>query len=147
MDEIIPGLYLGDMNDAKTAPADIVRVCVLENCISKKWKKWHPYTIHIPILVPDIEEPFGVVWYKASVPQLGMVARTIDFLLRDGQKVLVHCWASVERSPLAVAFYLHTAKRITLDEAYAFVESKHPLTQRRDKDWLRKPLSTPGAIR
>lgn len=135
MDEIVPNLYLGDEDDAKKAPGDIVRICVLENCTPRD--RWHPNTIHIPILVPDIEEPFGVVWYKASVPQLAFVAKTIDFLLRDGQRVLVHCWAGVERSPLAVAFYLHLAKRLSMAKAYKMVEEKRPMTQRRDGDWLR----------
>lgn len=64
--------------------------------------------------------------------------RISEFLTQcelDRQKVLVHCLAGVERSPLVVAYYLSTRNGGDLDAAYEIVKQKHPSTQMRT-EWL-----------
>ena len=141
MDEVVPGLWLGDIKDARKAPKEMVKVCVLETCLRETVLV--PRTVHIPILVAT-DEGQGAKWYKASTDQLNFAAKQIDFYLRDHKQVLVHCWAGEERSPLTVAWYLKLSKHISMDEAYAIVKEKHPQTFRRDDDWL-QPYVPVGA--
>jgi len=138
MDEIAKNLFLGDIEDARTAPSDMVRICVLENCyIGRSGKESFKGAIHIPILVTvPVEDDPESHWYAASKAQLTFAARVIDYYLRDDRRVLVHCWAGEERSPLTVAWYLHLSQHISMDEAYAIVLGKHLGAFRRDGDWL-----------
>ena len=53
----------------------------------------------------------------------------------SGEPVLVHCMAGIERSPLAVVFYLHYFKDMTWDDAYKFVQKKRPEVANR-LQWL-----------
>jgi protein-tyrosine phosphatase len=120
MDEILPGLYLGDANDALKAEGMVI-ICVLE--------------------VKPPTEPQGAIFFPflengiANMNILRDFASTVDRLLTDGKKVLVHCGGGIERSPLAVAFYISWKRGIPIEEAYQIVEQKHPQTQRR-LQWL-----------
>ncbi len=115
--EIIEGLFVGDLFDAHVlAKRGHSVVCVLEyyRVDEPRGAFW------IPILVPTLNG------YRAEKQQLELAADTIQALLDKGQKVLVHCLQGIERSPLTVAFYLHTKKGMSLDEAYALLMSKRP---------------------
>jgi protein-tyrosine phosphatase len=79
----------------------------------------------------------------ADVPQ-GLVAKSaldkcadkISELVKDRFNVLVHCGAGIERSPLAVAWYLvKTGQSDNLDAAYKFLSSKRPQIQDRQQ-WI-----------
>jgi len=123
MDEIIENLYLGDWEDALTVPEEYVRLCVLE--------------------AKPPGEPPGALWLpflngeKADKAQLDLIANTIDALLKDGKKVLLHCGAGIERSPLACVWFLHTKRNMDFDEAYEFVKEKRPIVADR-RTWLGK---------
>src|SRR5579884_2643613 len=60
-----------------------------------------------------------------------------DALLKDGKKVLLHCGAGIERSPLACVWFLHTKRNMDFDEAYEFVKEKRPIVADR-RTWLGK---------
>lgn len=73
------------------------------------------------------------VFDKNSQPdekKLDAVSDLIDKLIRQGKTVLVHCGAGMERSPLAVAWYLHKAGGLSIGRAYDLVKEKHPATRR-----------------
>ena len=144
MDEIVPGVFLGDLMDAKNAPSDMLRICVLEYDFERAASN----TMHVPILNMGLTLSTGNV--HASAGQLHFIARIIHYRLEQGKTVLVHCGAGIERSPLAVAFYLHRYHKMSMDEAYSLIASKRPMIQRRDDVWFpfaakaRKP-ATSGA--
>ena len=125
MDEIIHNLWLGDIKDAIAAPSDFVRICVLETLPPQA----APNTTHIPILTVNN----GIV--EAMPTQLMIAARLISRLLSSGCKVLVHCMAGVERSPLTVVWYLYKECGMSFDDAYKFVVEKRPIVQDR-RAWL-----------
>jgi protein-tyrosine phosphatase len=111
MNEIIENLYIGDWVDALDAPSEYVRLCVLE---SK------------PIYESSIWIPFLDVSGKADKGKLSIIADTIETLLSNGKKVLLHCGAGVERSPLACVWFLHTKRNMEFNKAYELVMEKRP---------------------
>ena len=126
MNEVFHLLFVGDIQDAINAPPTMMVICVLET---------RPYNepqnaTHVPILE----------FSKSGVPKVNMknletVCGLIDRALESGQRVLIHCMAGIERSPLVCMWWMHTRKKMMLDEAFKFVLTKRPQTQDR-RDWL-----------
>jgi protein-tyrosine phosphatase len=121
MNQIIEELYLGDMADALNAPPEYWRICVLE----QKPPNEPPNATWIPIL----ETRNGEV--KANPTQLNNAAFVIENLLSAKAKVLLHCGAGIERSPLACAWFLHTHRNYSIEEAYKLIIQKRPQVQDR----------------
>lgn len=69
--------------------------------------------------------PWADVFFLMDPPVaaslLDEVAVAIDSHLQRGGRVVVHCGEGVERAPLVVAWWLHTRRGLTLDEAYQHV--------------------------
>jgi Dual specificity phosphatase, catalytic domain len=107
-DEIVPGVFVGPESAASAWPGP--RICVHEGL-----------------------QPGGAVWLPilaagvATRLRLENVANAIDFFSQR-QAVLVYCQAGVERSPLAVAWYLHSRRGMSLAQAYALLQDRHPPT-------------------
>jgi protein-tyrosine phosphatase len=73
----------------------------------------------------------------ANVRVLDDFADHVDKLLSEGEKVLVHCGMGVERSPLAVVWYLHRKKGMSIVEAYRYVMKRRSVVADRTL-WLPK---------
>ena len=56
-------------------------------------------------------------------------------LTHNGRKVVVHCHMGMERSVLAVAWWLHSYKNMSLDEAYGLISQKRPIALDR-REWI-----------
>jgi len=114
--EIIPHLYVGDLQDAQKFDGTIISV------LPDVPEGEPPHTIHMPFLAE------GVV-------TLDRTAVLIDEELALGHRVLVHCEEGCERAPLVVAWFLKTKRGKTLDEAYALLKSRRPIIEDRRR-WL-----------
>ena len=114
--EIIPGLFVGDLQDAQKFEGTIISV------LPDVPEGEPPQAIHMPFLAE------GVV-------TLDRTAALIDDELAQGNRVLVHCEEGCERAPLVVAWYLKTKRGKTLDEAYALLKSRRPIVVDRRR-WL-----------
>ena len=114
--EIIPGLFVGDLQDAQKFDGTIISV------LPDVPEAEPPHAIHMPFLAE------GVV-------TLDKTAALIDDELAQGNRVLVHCEEGCERAPLVVAWFLKTRRGNTLDEAYALLKSKRPMVVDRRR-WL-----------
>ena len=125
MSQILDNLYLGSLDDALNAPPDFVIVCVLEYQPPNEPKGAYRF----PFLEGGL----------ANVKVLDEFADFVDKLLSEGRKVLVHCAMGIERSPLAVVWYLHKKKGMSIPEAYAFVKSKRSVVADRTV-WLPKSV-------
>jgi len=73
----------------------------------------------------------------ANVRVLDEFADFVDKLLSEGKKVLVHCGMGVERSPLAVVWYLHKKKGMSIADAYRYVMNRRSVVADRTS-WLPK---------
>lgn len=128
-------LYLGDWNDAQKFEGSII--CVMQELLSIE-----PMNAYwIPIIRTSkptndhqlIEEQELTV--TALPQQLHMVATRIISNQCDGIPTLVHCMAGIERSPLAIVWYLHAFKYMGWNKAYDFVKKKRPEVANR-LSWL-----------
>jgi hypothetical protein len=133
--EIEPGLWVGDANSAEIAIRDGFDVLnVLEN----------PSTLpedHIPILVPKVSDATfdGVRAYRS---RLDDVAAWIEN--RRRRHVLVHCAAGIERSPLAVTWWITKTTPCTFVEAFWWVHAHRPVAENRFH-WI-EPASQASAF-
>lgn len=124
--KIIDGLYLGDYGDAtKWSDNKLGRIiCVL----SERPSVLLPGSVWIPILDVDCGDHTPEDdRCRANAISLNRVSTLIDDYLAADEQVLVHCGLGRDRSPLAVAWYLHKKNRISLEEAYATVTAKRPI--------------------
>jgi hypothetical protein len=85
--EIIPGLFVGDLQDAQRFDGTIISV------LPDVPEGEPPHAIQMPFLAQ------GVV-------TLDQTAALIDEELAQGHRVLVHCEEGCERAPLVVAWFL-----------------------------------------
>ena len=125
MNEVIPGLFVGDSSYAPIAPADMYVVCVLEGCVNEDQPG--TYRRHLAVLTEGET--------ATNAARLDVLAEYIHGLLRANQQVLVRCGGGVERSPLVVAWYLHRYQDVSLDEAYRRVAAARPVVQDR-RQWI-----------
>ena len=121
MTEIIGNLFVGDMTDARSGFGGLI-ICVLEE--------------------KPFDEPANATWIPflaQGLRSLEITSEIIDNALNGGRPVLVHCGAGSERAPLAVAWFLHRRRGMTLDEAYNLLREQRPIVQDR-RFWLRNYL-------
>jgi hypothetical protein len=114
--EIIPGLFVGDLQDAQKFDGTIISV------LPDAPEGEPPNAIQMPFLAE------GVV-------TLDRTAALIDDELARGHRVLVHCEEGCERAPLVVAWFLKTKRGHTLDQAYALLKRRRPIIEDRRR-WL-----------
>jgi len=114
--EIIPNLYLGDLQDAARFGGMIISV--LPDSMAAEPRR----TIHLPFLANG----------RAT---LDTSSALIDAGLRLGMPVLVHCEEGCERAPLVVAWFLKTRRGMTIDAAYALIKNRRPIVKDR-RAWL-----------
>lgn len=112
-------------------------VCVLEAC---PFTAPGPYQFHIHLLGTANDN-------RVSPAALEAVSAILSYFRNKGWALLIHCGAGIERSPLAVAWYLanHIASSwyeenglpsiFTLNQAYKFIMLKRPQVQDRQQ-WI-----------
>lgn len=118
--EVIHNLYVCGMYEWPAEFAGLL-VCVLEDRPIEEPTK----AVHVPILDDN---------GKAVIKQLDIVSDIIAAHIQHGP-VVIHCGAGIERSPLAVVWYLHRERGLSFAEAYAFVMAKRSVVQDR-MGWL-----------
>jgi protein-tyrosine phosphatase len=114
--EIIPGLFVGDLQDAQKFAGTIISV--LPDVPDSE----PPESIHMPFLANGIAS-------------MDSTAALIEEHLKLGRRVLVHCEEGCERAPLVVAWFLKTRRAMTMDDAYALLKRQRPIVQDRRR-WL-----------
>jgi protein-tyrosine phosphatase len=114
--EIIPNLFVGDLQDAQRFDGVIINV--LPDLIEGE----PAHAIHMPFLADGIDS-------------MERSAALIDDALTRGNRVLVHCEEGCERAPLVIAWFLKTRRAMTLDQAYALLKSRRPIVEDRRR-WL-----------
>lgn len=130
MHEVVPGLWVGNQASAiDSFPGVIISVVSTEEHLESSEPT---RSFHIPLL--DEDETGNL--YPTTREILDEIADTIETSLVRS-KCLVHCAMGVERSPLAVTWYLFRKRGMDFDEAYDLVKQKRPIAQDR-RAWLNR---------
>jgi len=110
MKQIRKNLYLGDIEDAKNAKLlkSIGITTILSVCRSN-----FNLPEGIKILKVGLEDSSNNESYMIS-----LAVYVLKRLLKEGEKVLVHCDCGIFRSPFIIASYLAIKESKTLEEAY-----------------------------
>jgi hypothetical protein len=123
-DEIIPGLWLGNahasMDETFLKNAKIV---VVFNCT--KDLPFHP-SIRRRYRVPVHDN-----LEKEEIRNMELWSYEIVLKMyheyREGNHILVHCMAGMQRSPAAIAMFLIATQRMMSEQAKAFIRQKRPI--------------------
>lgn len=122
-------LYIGDLEDAKTWKGPII--CVLERLPNDE----PDHALWIPFLKTKYDD--GFIEY-ALPQQLDLISVMIDNnRLQKNKPLLVHCTAGMERSPLAVAWWLSKKIDIPIEESYEIVKKYRPQTMEH-LEWIKQ---------
>ncbi len=130
MSLILPGLYLGDYEDA----VEIGRKCDIiinlnypHNGI--KWRKINIDDSQKPIIIKvgvnDSE-------YESMIKIYISLSKIINEYLKDGKKVIVHCKAGISRSASTIIAYLMIYKKMNLEDAYYYVLKRREIIEPND---------------
>lgn len=134
MTEVLSGLFLGGLEDARGFPGNVL-------CVMNAWPlDGHPEAVWIPVVAAPTTRLLGP---EAGPParlfalpqQLDLAATVMDRFVSRLTPLLVHCRYGLERSPLAVAWFLRHRLGWSWDEAYGLLRRKRPEIQDR-RDWL-----------
>ena len=128
--EIIKNVWVGDIDDARKWDAN--KICVLESYPRDYLQRKN--SLLIPIL-SDKHEHLEDEDAEVIMENIELVSSIIQNHIMAGEKVLVHCLGGMERSPLAVTWYLHKNAGVGLNDAFDFVKKKRPQALNRIQ-WL-----------
>jgi protein-tyrosine phosphatase len=127
-DEVIPGIWIGGYESGLDFPH--VRLCLSEAPEAFRGG------FLIPIHIPEEGAPVGRGGFLVSRRRLDAAANIIQEHHESGIAVLVHCYSGLERSPLAVAWWLRRYGHArNLSEAYRMIEARRPIIMRR-LEWV-----------
>jgi protein-tyrosine phosphatase len=121
--EIAPDVFVGGWNDAIAFEG--TRFCVLDEAPDDM-----PAATHVSIYDDNVG--------RAIVPHLNELAAAVAAARARGEPVLLFCGHGVRRSPLAGAWYLHRAEKLTLDQAYDRIQAVRPKVERA-VEWVGDP--------
>lgn len=122
-------LFLGDEVAAAAFKGE--RICVHEATPKYGGIFWH-----VPILIVPPKSKLDRSGAIAGEGRLDWVGRIIDTQLALGKRVLVHCHGGVERSPLALCWWLwKSGRQPSLESALACLKEKRPVVANR-LSWL-----------
>lgn len=128
-------LYLGDINDAKTFDGEVIMVAQ----DTPRDQQDHSYWI--PCFKIETEWDKEELIHGQDV-EVKIIKNNIDLVIQRirecgkyNEKILIHCIAGIERSPLIIAKFLHDYNGMNWDEAYDYIQKKRPEVQNR-LQWL-----------
>lgn len=122
--EILPGLWLGNVNASKDAQfIQSKNIKAIFNCTKNL-----PFSVDVPykyrVPVDDNLEREEIRNMALWAPE---IALKIMRHMKNGDAILVHCMAGMQRSAASVAIFLILDKHMTVDQAIKFVQSKRPI--------------------
>ncbi len=120
MSEILPNLYISDINHVSIFYSNYD---LIVNCTTNiPFPVIHNETIRIPV---NDDPSYAEKLYQIIKDK--KVLQRIHQCLLSNRKVLVHCFAGMQRSCAVVACYLVKHEIMTPDESVAFIKMKRPI--------------------
>ncbi len=131
--EILPNLFVGnsDAGLACSTDKDFFIIDVRDDNICHSVY----YTAVAEHMWQSLFPEHDMFSHIISIDNLDFIVDIIEQKMAEGKKVIVHCGAGVERSPLVCTWFMHKKKGMEFKQAYEFVKNKHHDT-RDISDWL-----------
>lgn len=127
--EIIPGLYIGNMNTAKNKmffnKKNIRAVLNLTPDVPNYYSCPKEKVEYMRISVNDSLQPIDINKMYNYLPCI--VSFIYKNLVLERKPVLVHCHAGIQRSAAAVAAFLMKTRKASLDNVVHYMVSKRPI--------------------
>jgi hypothetical protein len=131
--EIIPGLWLGDMYAALN-PQFIIRnrINVVVNCTPLVpfldiASVVHKYRVAIDDIMPCDDLDARVCKQVAMVRAIRKMMPIIEQHHRGDDQILIHCVAGMQRSAIMMMSYLYDTQVCDAGEAYAMIKARRPI--------------------
>lgn len=127
-DEIVPGLWLG--NRAAALDPEFLkanRIKAVFNCtkdIPFEASVQRRFRVPVDDNLQEEEIRNMELWSYEIVYKIAHEMRRAH---KEGDAILVHCAAGMQRSAAATAMYLIAMQNITTDQAIAYIKSKRPI--------------------
>lgn len=120
--KIVNTVFLGDVEDGRYSNRNGVHTLYVHENIIPGYSP----TYHIPFL--EIKNNKHV----ASLEKLKEISVILSDYFDRYERILIHCICGMERSPLALAYWMIDVKMVSnMDEAYEFLQWKRPVVQDR----------------
>ena len=124
MNEIMPNLYLGSLEDARSLIRhNPQRIQVVFCCARELHEQYAPYLSKTMILYSmDLEDTMSCPidrWFS-------LFHEKVRHHLQQGHICLVHCLAGISRSVTLVCAFLMKEYGWTRDQAYGYVQQRRP---------------------
>lgn len=126
--EIIPGLFLGDMKAAKDEKffkkhnIKAVLNCTVDVPNFFRSKNDIEY-MRIPV-EDSLNEKDLKKMYRYYHAALEFIHKNLDI---EKKNVFIHCWQGIQRSASVVAIYLMWSRKMDSDDAYDFIIENRPV--------------------
>lgn len=120
---IVPYVDIGDMRDAQRMEGgyDVVVNCTRDIQFTRGPREYSA------IRVPVDDDGNERAWHHTLVATVPAVVDHMDGWVKQRKRILVHCAAGMQRSPMVVACYLMSRYSITPDQAVNFIREKRPI--------------------
>jgi protein-tyrosine phosphatase len=147
LDEVLPNVYLCGLQEIQEYHVDDFKdnwvvICVLDElkklddtmkCLNRIFaNKPNIRFVHLPIMIYPEDETHPDIYTTES--KLNKVSVEIDRALRNKNRVIVHCGAGFERSPLCIAHYIVKKFNKTYEEAYRWISRFRMIANR--SNWI-----------
>lgn len=117
MDEVIDNLFVGSASSVSS----IIHFSLVVNCTRDiRFPKYETKCIRVPV----DDSPDNTNLFIEYI-QGHQVLEQIHEALTNNRRVLVHCYAGINRSCSVVACYLMKYRNMTANEAVRFLQTKH----------------------
>ncbi len=117
---ILPGLYLGNWQDAQR----LTDVGLVVNCT--KDIPFYASSATLPYRIPVDDAPYDVTNLFQLIKD-NKVFGVMDYCLSQGKQVLVHCFAGRQRSAAVLACFLIYKFKIDPKTAMDFIQRRRPI--------------------
>ena len=117
MDEVINNLCVGSANSVSS----IIHFSLVVNCTKNiPFPKYETKCIRVPIDDSPENTNLFIEYIQGQ-----RILEKIHDALTNNQRVLVHCYAGINRSCSLVACYLVKYQNMTANEAVSFLQTRH----------------------
>lgn len=122
--EIIPNLYIGNIDSAKNLKfIKNKKIKVIINC-STSIPNYFQYTTNIEYFRLAVEDNLLEYDVDLMTKYLPNYVNIIDKSLSQNKPVLVHCYAGRQRSACLITAYLIYKYKYSIEDAYKYIRSK-----------------------